>query len=289
MLSAVYVSLRFIHFISLIVAFGCLLYGAWWAPAALRRLMMQRFYPLMRHLLLASALSALLMLMAQGGLMGNGWSDVWQPAIWQAVAGTQFGGVWVWQILLAFVALAVVWLKPRRPGRLLLVLFCAQLLLLAGVGHAAMNDGLLGIVQRTNHALHLFCVASWFGGLLPFIYCLRLAHGRWRQAAICTMMRFSRYGHLAVAGAIASGVVNALLIQGGLISASPWGRMLLFKCALVAAMVAIALVNRYVLVPRMSAGGTRAEQLIVRSTQIEIALGALALFAVSLFATWEPF
>ena len=205
------------------------------------------------------------------------------------MAGTQFGGVWVWQILLAFVALAVVWLKPRRPGRLLLVLFCAQLLLLAGVGHAAMNDGWLGIVQRTNHALHLFCVASWFGGLLPFIYCLRLAHGRWRQAAICTMMRFSRYGHLAVAGAIASGVVNALLIQGGLISASPWGRMLLFKCALVAAMVAIALVNRYVLVPRMSAGGTRAEQLVVRTTQIEIALGALALFAVSLFATWEPF
>ncbi|MFR6753268.1 copper homeostasis membrane protein CopD [Klebsiella pasteurii] len=289
MLSAVYVSLRFIHFISLIVAFGCLLYGAWWAPAALRRLMMQRFYPLMRHLLLASALSALLMLMAQGGLMGNGWSDVWQPAIWQAVAGTQFGGVWVWQILLAFVALAVVWLKPRRPGRLLLVLFCAQLLLLAGVGHAAMNDGWLGIVQRTNHALHLFCVASWFGCLLPFIYCLRLAHGRWRQAAIFTMMRFSRYGHLAVAGAIASGVVNALLIQGELISASPWGRMLLLKCALVAAMVAIALVNRYVLVPRMSAGGTRAEQLIVRTTQIEIALGALALFAVSLFATWEPF
>lgn len=216
MLSGVYVSLRFIHFISLIVAFGCVLYGAWWAPVALRRLMMQRFYPLMRYLLSASALSALLMLMAQGGLMGNGWPDVWQPAIWQAVAGTQFGGVWVWQILLAFVALAVVWLKPLRPGRLLLVLFCAQLLLLAGVGHAAMNDGWQGIVQRTNHALHLFCVASWFGGLLPFIYCLRLAHGRWRQAAICTMMRFSRYGHLAVAGAIASGVVNALLIGADL-------------------------------------------------------------------------
>ena len=289
MLSGVYVSLRFIHFISLIVAFGCVLYGTWWAPVTLRRLMMQRFYPLMRHLLLASALSALLMLMAQGGLMGSGWPDVWQPAIWQAVAGTQFGSVWIWQILLDLVALAVVWLKPRRSGRLLLVLFCAQLLLLAGVGHAAMNDGWLGIVQRTNHAIHLFCVASWVGGLLPFIYCIRLAHGRWRQAAIATMMRFSRYGHLAVAGAIASGAVNALLIQGGLISASPWGRMLLLKCALVAAMVVIALVNRYVLVPRMSAGGTRAEQLIVRTTQIEIALGALALFAVSLFATWEPF
>lgn len=289
MLSGVYVSLRFIHFISLMIAFGCVLYGAWWAPVTLRRLLMQRFYPLMRHLLLASALSALLMLMAQGGLMGNGWPDVWQPAIWQAVAGTQFGSAWVWQILLALVALVVVWLKPRRPARLLLILLCAQLLLLAGVGHAAMNEGWQGILQRTNHAVHLFCVASWFGGLLPFIYCLRLAHGRWRQAAIYTMMRFSRYGHLAVAGAIASGIVNALFIQGGLISDSPWGRMLLFKCALVAAMVAIALVNRYVLVPRISASETRAEQLIVRTTQMEIVLGALALFAVSLFATWEPY
>lgn len=62
--------------------------------------------------------------------------------------------------------------------------------------------------------------------------------------------------------------------------------MLLIKCALVAGMVAIALVNRYVLVPRMSVSGTRAEQLILRTTQVEMALGALALLAVSLFATW---
>ncbi|HHG8772895.1 TPA: copper homeostasis membrane protein CopD [Raoultella planticola] len=289
MLTGLYITLRFVHFTSLMVAFGCVLYGAWWAPPTLRRLLMQRFSPLLRHLLLLSAVSALLMLMAQGGLMGDGWPDVWQPAIWQAVAGTRFGSVWLWQILLAWVALAVVWLKPRRSARLLLVLLCAQLLLMAGVGHAAMNEGARGVLQRTNHAVHLFCVASWFGGLLPFIYCLRLAQGRWRHVAISAMMRFSRYGHLAVTGALTSGVVNALLIQGGLFRDSPWGQMLLLKCALVAGMVAIALVNRYVLVPRMSVSGTRAEQLILRTTQVEMALGALALAAVSLFATWEPF
>lgn len=65
--------------------------------------------------------------------------------------------------------------------------------------------------------------------------------------------------------------------------------MLLIKCALVVGMVAIALVNRYVLVPRMSVSASRAEQLIVRTTQAEIVLGALALLAVSLFATWEPY
>ncbi|MCT8156022.1 copper homeostasis membrane protein CopD, partial [Klebsiella aerogenes] len=248
MLSGVYIGLRFVHFISLMTAFGCALYGAWWAPVSLRRLLMQRFYPLLRYLLMISAISATLMLMAQGGLMGDGWNDVWQPTIWRAVIGTQFGGVWLWQVVLAWIALAVAWIKPRRPARLLLLLFCAQLLLMAGVGHAAMHDGWVGALQRTNHALHLFCVSAWAGGLLPFVYCLRLARGRWRQVAITAMMRFSHYGHLAVAGAIASGIGNTLLIQGQLIGDSPWGTVLLFKCALVAGMVAIALVNRYVLV-----------------------------------------
>ena len=269
-------------------AFGCALYGAWWAPVSLRRLLMQRFYPLLRYLLMISAISATLMLMTQGGLMGDGWNDVWQPTIWRAVIGTQFGGVWLWQVVLAWIALAVAWIKPRRPARLLLLLFCAQLLLMAGVGHAAMHDGWVGALQRTNHALHLFCVSAWAGGLLPFVYCLRLARGRWRQVAITAMMRFSRYGHLAVAGAIASGIGNTLLIQGQLIGDSPWGTVLLFKCALVAGMVAIALVNRYVLVPRMSGNGSWAERTILRTTQLEMALAALAILSVSLFATWQP-
>lgn len=289
MLTGLYITLRFGHFISLMLAFGCVLYGAWWAPVPLRRVLMLRFYPLLRPLLLIGALSTLALYLLQGGMMGEGWADVWQPAVWQAVAGTRFGGVWIWQILLAWIALAVVWIRPRHGARQLVALLAAQLLLSAGVGHAAMHDGLLGALQRTNHAVHLFCVASWFGGLLPFIYCLRLAQGRWRQAAVYTMARFSRYGHLAVAGTLASGAINALLIQGGLIGASPWGRLLLIKCALVAGMVVIALVNRYVLVPRMSASGSRAESLILRTTQAEIGLGALALLAVSLFATWEPY
>ncbi len=229
MLTGLYITLRFGHFITLMLAFGCVLYGAWWAPVPLRRVLMLRFYPLLRPLLLIGALSTLALYLLQGGLMGDGWADVWQPAVWQAVAGTRFGGVWIWQILLAWIALAVVWIRPRHGARQLVALLAAQLLLSAGVGHAAMHDGLLGALQRTNHAVHLFCVASWFGGLLPFIYCLRLAQGRWRQAAVYTMARFSRYGHLAVAGTLASGAINALLIQGGMIGASPWGRLLLIK------------------------------------------------------------
>ncbi|MCS6067941.1 hypothetical protein LNO81_18480 [Klebsiella variicola subsp. variicola] len=131
--------------------------------------------------------------------MGDGWADVWRPAVWQAVAGTRFGGVWIRQILLALTALAVVWIRPHHGA--------SATDGPAGGPAAAFRRGWACCYARwlysapcsdTNHAVHLFCVASWFGGLLPFIYCLRLAQGRWRQAAVYTMARFSRYGHLAV-------------------------------------------------------------------------------------------
>ncbi|SUH24089.1 membrane protein [Salmonella enterica subsp. enterica] len=65
-----------------------------------------------------------------------------------------------------------------------------SVILLAGVGHATMRDGVAGTLQQINHALHLLCAAAWFGGLLPVVYCMRMAQGRWRQHAISAMMRF---------------------------------------------------------------------------------------------------
>ena len=289
MLTSAYVLLRWGHFLSLMLAFGCILYAAWWAAPQLRRLIWQRFQTAMRVLLVVSALSATLMLMLQGGLMGDGWPDAINPDVWLAVLSTRFGSVWLWQILLAWISVVVLMLRPHRGIPVLFILCAAQFLLMAGVGHAAMREGIMGALQRTNHAVHLLCAGAWIGGLLPFAYCLRLAKGRWRETAIFTMMRFSRYGHLAVAGVILSGIANAWLIQGTLITDTAYGQLLLVKCALVALMVAIAVANRYVLVPRMAKDRRGAEGLFLRTTQAELILGALVLAAVSLFATWEPF
>ena len=103
-------------------------------------------------------------------------------------------------------------------------------------------------------------------------------------------MRFSRVGHYAVAGVVLSGIINALFILGVNV---PWHtgyvQLLLFKCALVALMVVIALMNRYFLVPRFRPETGREQQLFIRMTQAEVVLGALVLATVSLFATWEPF
>ncbi|WLI76047.1 copper homeostasis membrane protein CopD [Kosakonia sp. H02] len=289
MLSAALVGLRFIHFAALMLIFGCALFSAWLAPHELRRVVAQRFRPLLRVCLWLVAASAALMYAVQGGMMAGGWPDVWQPMVWMAVVGTQTGTLLAWQIILACLTLIAALLQPLQQKRLVL-LVVIQFLLAAGLGHAAMRYGVMGVLQRGNHALHLLCAAMWLGGLLPVLFCMHLARGRWQTSAIAAMMRFSRYGHLAVAGVIVTGIVNMLLIQGlGWPWQSSWGRMLLLKCALVALMVAIALVNRYVLVPRLSLKNDTARQRFITLTWAEWGLGALVLAVVSLFATWEPF
>ena len=289
MLAFIYVGLRFIHFGALMLIFGNALYSVWFAPSSLHRLMTRRFQAQQQIASLVSLLSAFLMFMILAGLMGNGWGDVFNPDVLQSVLATQFGSVWLWQIILAVITACAAWLAPQKGSRLLL-LAMGQFVLLAGVGHAAMNDGAVGAMQRINHALHLLCAATWVGGLLPLLFCMHLAKGRWQTAAIYTMMRFSRVGHYAVAGVVLTGAINGLFILGITV---PWQtgyvQLLLFKCALVALMVVIALVNRYFLVPRFSAHIGREQQIFIRMTQAEVVLGALVLATVSLFATWEPF
>lgn len=290
MLTFVWITLRFIHFASVMLVYGCALYGAWLAPASIRSLMTRRFLHLQQHAAAWSVISAAFMLAVQGGLMGGGWPDVFFVSVWGAVLQTRFGAVWIWQIILALVTLAVVVIAPVKMQRRLLILTVAQFILLAGVGHATMRDGVAGTLQQINHALHLLCAAAWFGGLLPVVYCMRMAQGRWRQHAISAMMRFSRYGHFFVAGVLLTGIGNTLFITGfTAIWQTTYGQLLLLKCALVVLMVAIALTNRYVLVPRMRQENPRTDLWFVRMTQIEWGVGGIVLAIVSLFATLEPF
>ncbi len=103
------------------------------------------------------------------------------------------------------------------------------------------------------------------------------------------MMRFSRYGHLAVALVILTGGINTLLIAG-----VPWPvhsrylSMLWVKACLVAVMVIIALYNRYLLVPRFNQSQGAAQRQFITLIKVEWILSLLVVACVSLFATWEP-
>ncbi len=52
----------------------------------------------------------------------------------------------------------------------------AQFILLAGVGHATMRDGVAGTLQQINHACIWHSVPQP-GLVLPVVYCMRMAQG----------------------------------------------------------------------------------------------------------------
>lgn len=290
MLPAFYISLRFVHFTALMVLLGSTICSVLLAPQSFKPILVRRLDKQWRTAIWLSLASAVLLLAVEAGLMGDGWIDTVNMQVWLAVLDTRFGAVWVWQILLGFVTAAAFLLKPRRLQGVLLILAAAQLILLAGVGHAAMREGVSGGIQRLNHAIHLLSAGWWAGGLLPLLMCMRMARKpRWRQAAIAAMMRFSRYGHLAVAAVIVTGVVNSLMILGwSWPLESGYVQLLLLKVALVAVMVTIALVNRYFLVPRFATSAV-AQQRFIQLTWLEVILSVMVLLVVSTFATWEPF
>lgn len=204
---------------------------------------------------------------------------------------TRYGQVWIVRALATAALLGVVLgLRPGSPG---LIAGVAALALapLALSGHAAMDEGWLGLAHAVNDFLHVLAAAFWLGSLPVFL--LWLAAWRrpgWRRDATRALLRFSAWGHVAVAVLLLSGVANAVLILGpGLPDlATGYARLLLAKVALALAMTALALRNRYHWIPRIRSGPVPALRAIRRNTVWELALGALLLAVVGLLGLTSP-
>ncbi|TDT02267.1 copper homeostasis membrane protein CopD [Erwinia rhapontici] len=293
-LTGFYILCRWLHFCALMSLVGAGVTTTLLAPARYRADLTRRLMPLIRVSTWLTLLSALLLLAAQTGQMGDGWQDTLEGDIWLAVLQTQFGRAWQWQLALAVLCCLVLLFRRRLSGQgcqqTVLLLAILQLSGLAFTGHAAMLDGWSGVFQRANQTVHLLSAAFWAGGLLPVVYLMRAARSpEHRYDAISTMMRFSRYGHLAVMLVVISGVINALLLLGWPpASFRLYSQLLVLKSLLVGVMMGIALFNRYWLVPRFQHSGAGALQSFITSTLVEIALAAAVLLVVGIFATLEP-
>ncbi|WP_034944848.1 copper homeostasis membrane protein CopD [Erwinia oleae] len=289
-LSLFYVCCRWLHFTALITLAGASAFTVLLAPAGFRDRLSTKFTTLLRLSAALSLLSAMALLAAQTGLMGEGWYDIASADVWQAVLNTRFGQVWQWQLIAALTGVIALMIKGRAGQILLLLSAIWQLTGLAFVGHAAMLEGTAGALHRLCQGVHLLSAAFWAGGLLPVLLLMKDIRQRISQdEAISTLMRFSRYGHLAVSLTILSGIINARILLGWPpTSFHLYSQLLLAKVLLVALMSGIALINRYLLVPRFRRreGTSRRSFMILTVAELLIAGAALAL--VSLFATLEP-
>ncbi|MBB4571277.1 putative copper resistance protein D [Rhizobium leucaenae] len=241
---------------------------------------------------LVAALTTLASLPLASATIGNGWSDAFDTGtIRDVLFETTVGQAWLAEAA-ATLILVLAFPPPerwRRPGVALgSGLGLAALML---TGHASMHEGWLKLAHRANDVLHVLAGGGWLGALVPLVPILRLLNmPEDRTEALLALRRFSTVGHFAVALVIASGLVNTMLVLQHLPTdwSSPYQAMLAIKIVLVAGMSLLAIVNRYVLVPRMRHDRARALSAIRRGSIAEIVLGITVIALVAVFGVLEP-
>jgi putative copper resistance protein D len=282
---------RFAHFMSAMLAFGASAYLWLYAPDNLRRALSPGIRRLTIGASLVAFVSAIAWLSLEAASMADDWSAATDPGMVAAVlTGTSFGNIWILRLALAAAFVLVAAFGPRGSWATMTILSALVLASLALVGHAAMQTGPEGVLHRASHALHLLATGAWLGGLVPFLLCLReFADAERRREAVDAMMRFSFFGHFVVAAIVATGIVNIALTSGHapLPPTTPYRALLDVKIVVVAAMVGLAVFNRYRLAPRLRTKASALAALRLTSA-IEVALGTVVVALVSAFALLDP-
>ena len=213
---------------------------------------------------------------------------------------TQFGRVFEIRSLLAIILAACLAFDRLPPARWLALASALGLVAaIAWTGHAGSTPGETGFLHLTADTLHLIAAAAWTGSLVPFALLLvAVRHYPCEASARLARdatQRFSTLGIAAVATVLGSGIVNAWILVGSIngLIATQYGRLLMLKIALFAAMVAFAAVNRLWLTPRLalplgSAAQLEALRRLTRNSMIEIALALLIFAIVGMLGTLHP-
>jgi copper resistance protein D len=254
---------------------------------------------------MASALAWLCLLAMRIGRKDLG-DVVSDGTAWLVLSQTQFGFAWQIRLLLGCLLAACLLPRGASGGRLsnglaILagLLASAYLGSLAFAGHGAEGLGVEQDIHLVADFLHLVAAGLWLGALIPLVLLLvylgRFKEDGWISAAGRAASCFSTLGILAVGVLLASGTINAAFLLGGMHSLvdSSYGRLLLFKIVLFAAMVCLAGINRQSLLPRLS-DGVEAEpaaatiRRLVQSALVEIALGLAIVCVVGLLGIMPP-
>lgn len=266
-----------------------------WAlvPASLAEPIARRFNLLQVIAVTVAVATTIAALPLEAAMIGDGWPDSVAPDTLRAVLlETSVGSAWIAQAVVAMILASTLAVPSRMRTRATALASGLLLATVALTGHAAMHEGGLGVAHRLNDAVHVLAGGAWLGALVPLLPLLRMLEDQTRRhEAQIALRRFSAVGHGAVAVVIMTGVLNTMLVLGRWPMAdlsSPYQALLAAKIMLVLGMTALALANRYILVPRMA--GDRGDVLhaLHRATLIEVALGFAVVGLVSIFGLLEP-
>ena len=237
------------------------------------------------------------------GMSGRSLAGAFDPHILDTVLlRTRFGQLFSLRLMLA-VLTALALLLPARFGRILLSFSPPRCWVRSpGPGTAPTIRAPMEIFHVTADVTHLLMAGAWIGGLAPLAFLFHRAissgDGEWVEIARRAAGRFSALGIVAVGLLLASGVINASYLVSSLagLVGTAYGRLLLVKIVLFAALAGLATVNREVLTPRLSATPRGAKQRasalalrgLRRNSLIESCLGIGVLAIVAVLGTLVP-
>ncbi len=301
---------RGIHFASVFALFGASLFW-FYAPASVSAGVAElprSFIGTRRLLRVAAPVAAISGLAWLAGILVNMTSDPAAPD-WSGLRDpetlrlfffeTNFGVVSIVRLALLTAAVGVV--AVRFTGRVLLIALVpiggALLISQAWLGHAAEGGaGLKGAAMIAAYGVHVLAAGAWAGGLAPLLLTLleqRRAGKDPAEENLKILHRFSAMGMAAVALIVCSGIVNAgFRVAGsfGRLFDTGYGDVLCAKLALVAIMLALAYINRFVVTPRLRRAPDAAAPMkaLAQNVAAELVLGVLVLGAAAVLGVTPP-
>lgn len=271
---------RFAGYLSATVLIG----AGWWIVVAHRmgvavERRRRRLVPFAAGLLAMASAAAFVLFGAEA--VAGSLSDAFAPTVWNATAGSRTGLLLKGRLGIAIAWCALVALHSRLPARwrntLAGAFAIATIYTFSAVGHPSGQHP--SAVWIAVDMLHMAAIALWFGGLL--MLALSPATALADEAGQRFARRFSRVALVAAPAAVITGVASALKIGGGLdhLVDTEWGKEIILKAALVAVILVLAAVARFVLHRRST---TLLRPAILSEAVIGLAVMALAASIVSL-------
>lgn len=281
---AFFTAIRWLHEASVMMLYG---------GAVLRTLLAGRLPALVlpsgRGRLIAACvalLSALLWLGLATAQMAGDNAAIFNPAMLQlTLSQTLFGQIFLVRFALLVLLCGGVLLKWRDG--VLAAFSGAALVLISLTSHAAAaSPAHFTAIGIASDGLHLLTGGFWIGGLV--LLAGLFARGTPGALLAGAVSAFAEWGMIAVAVLVMTGMLNAatILLGGEGHDTMAYLAVLGMKLMLVAAMVSLALVNHFRLLPKLADGVTTAN--LLRNIRWELGLGLIVVALAALLGLLPP-
>jgi putative copper resistance protein D len=282
--TAFFAAIRWLHDASLMIVFGdTMLRSILRARLPALTLLSGRFRPIAALIALLS--TPLWLALATAQMAGDSAAMLNSKMLMLSITQTLFGQIFLGRLALLVLLCLGVLLKWREG--VLAAISGAALVLISVTSHAAAaSPAHFTAIGITSDGLHLLTGGFWIGGL-AFLAAL-FVNGSQRESLPGATAIFAEWGMIAVAILLMSGMLNAAtILLGGEGHDTPlYMAVLGAKLALVAAMVALALVNHVRLLPRLADASSREK--LFRNIRWELGLGLMVVALAALLGLLPP-